>query len=461
MHISLIQRITIGFSIIVVLVMAISGSAYRTQIIMDQQLELTSSTLTGLLDKSNTVLLDLQDANRAMMQHANTQPPEKRKELRDKYFVSKKKYQTLVASLKEDLKDYPELLNALEKANVEANGLFANAEQHLDIHDSRITAQQKALTESGNLNDTWDFFADDIEYIADTAKSEGLGATVEHINVAIKQSSKAVIILQRSLALATRESAVDFQKQLLEYHDGFKAEVAEVLSVMPEYQPDLQYYSDELDRAVLKPLGIFQQQLTYLKYNDQSRVIFESTADQMDQISNELNTIVSGIRTLSGNALIDAEETFNSSLMLNIVLAIISVVIALTIGITVVHAIRRPLADIMKALKRLSEGDLTENISAQYHSEMGLVVDNINLLINKQGTLIYKVQEAASTINVVAAESLSMSDQTNRDVAEQGHQTDIVSTAVTELEAAVVEVALHASNTSDEVMKVTQQAEEN
>ena len=104
MHISLIQRITIGFSIIVVLVMAISGSAYRTQIIMDQQLELTSSTLTGLLDKSNTVLLDLQDANRAMMQHANTQPPEKRKELRDKYFVSKKKYQTLVASLKEDLK---------------------------------------------------------------------------------------------------------------------------------------------------------------------------------------------------------------------------------------------------------------------------------------------------------------------------------------------------------------------
>ena len=461
MHISLIQRITIGFSIIVVLVMAISGSAYRTQITMDEQLKLTSSTLTGLLDKSNTVLLELQEADRAMMQHANTQPPEKRKELREKYFVSKKKYLTLVESLKSDLSDYPDLLSSLEKADIEANGLFSNAEQHLDIHDSRITAQEKALSESGNLNDTWDFFADDIENIAQTAKSEGLGATVEHINAAIKQSSKAVIILQRSLALATRESAINFQKQLLEYHDGFKAEVAEVLAAMPEYEPDLQYYNDELDRAILKPLGIFQQQLTYLKYNDQSRIIFENTAGQMDQITSELNTIVSGIRTLSGNALADAESTFKSSLMLNIALAIISIVIALTIGITVVHAIRRPLADIMKALTRLSEGDLTENINAQYHSEMGLVVDNINLLINKQGTLIYKVQEAASTINVVAAESLSMSEQTNKDVAEQGHQTDIVSTAVTELEAAVFEVALHASNTSDEVMKVTEQAETN
>jgi len=79
MHISLIQRIIIGFSIVIALVIAISGSAYLSQVKMAQQLELTSSTLTGLLDKSNTVLLSLQDANRALMEHANTQTPEKEK----------------------------------------------------------------------------------------------------------------------------------------------------------------------------------------------------------------------------------------------------------------------------------------------------------------------------------------------------------------------------------------------
>ena len=461
MQISLIQRIALGFSIVIVLVIAISGSAYKSQVTMAEQLELTSSTLTGLLDKSNTVLLDLQDANRAMMQHANTQPPEKRKILREKYTSSKEKYLTLVESLKEDLTNYPELLASIDQVNIAANHLFENAEKHLDIHDSRITAREKALAESGNLNGTWDMFDDDLTDIALTAEDEGLTSTIANINGVVNQSSKAIRILQRSLALATSESATRFAQELSGYHNTFKMEVAEVIKAMPDYASDLEYYADELDRAIVNPLGIFQQQLIFLKYNDQSRIIFEDTAKQMDNISSELNAIVSGIRMLSENALINAEETSNFSLILNAVLALSSIIIALTIGISVVHAIRKPLADIMKALERLSKGDLTENISTKYHSEMGLVANNINLLINNQGTLIYKVQSAASTISKMAAESLTMSEETNKNVASQGSQTDIVSTAVTEMEAAVYEIASHASNTSDEVTKVTEQAETN
>jgi len=461
MQITLIQRITIGFSIIILLVLAISGSAYQSQVKMAQQLELTSSTLTGLLDKSNTVLLNLQDANRALMEHANTQPPEKRKLLREKYLASKQKYTTLVASLIEDLNSYPDLLASINEANTAAKRLFINAEEHFDLHDNRITARKNALSESGNLNDTWDFFNEDIKLLKEQAQNEGATSTVDNIDSAIAQSASALKILQRSLALSNNDVASRFQKELLKHHDGFKSTMADVSNKMPDYAADIEYYNDELDRAIVKPLGVFQQQLKFLNFNEKSRIIFEDNTQNLDQISSELNTISSGIRILSENALIEAEETFNSSLLINAVLAIISVVIALTIGITVVTAIRKPLADIMKALNRLSEGDLTENIDAKYHSEMGLVADNINMLINKQGKLIYQVQSSASTINAVAAESLSMSQQTNQNVAAQGAQTDSVSTAVTEMEAAVYEVAVHASNTSDEVTKVTEQAETN
>jgi len=461
MHISLIQRIILGFSIVIVLVIAISGSAYHSQVKMAEQLELTSSTLTGLLDKSNTVLLDLQQANRAMMQHANTQPPETRKKLRENYLLYKGKYLTLVESLKEDLNHYPDLLSPLQQVNLAAIQLFKNAEAHLDIQDSRLTARSKALSESGNLNDTWDFFIDDVTYIGQTAQSKGLDTTVEDINLAINQSAKALKVLQRSLALATSESAMKFQEELTEYHQAFKEKVVNIITAMPDYAADIQYYNDELDRGIVNPLGLFQQQLMFLKYNDQSRLIFEDSDQQMNQINTQLNLIATGIRDLSRNALSDSEKIFDSSVMINAVLALISTLIALTIAISVVHAIRKPLADITKALNRLSEGDLTDNIDRQYHSEMGLVVESINLLINKQSTLIYKVQAGASTINDVATESLAMSEQTNLDVATQGNQTDIVSTAVTEMEAAVYEVALHASNASKEVTKVTHQAETN
>ncbi|WP_051369072.1 methyl-accepting chemotaxis protein [Psychromonas arctica] len=461
MHISLTQRIIIGFSIIIALVITISGSAYLSQVKMAQQLELTSSTLTSLLDKSNTVLLNLQDANRALMEHANTQTPEKRKVLRDKYFAAKDKYIALLASLQVDLADYPEILASTQQADISAQQLFANAEAHLDLHDSRITARKKTLSESGNLNDTWDFFEEDIANIALTAEENGQIFTVESIKGAVSLSSKAIKVLQRSLALATNESAQRFEKDLLQYYQAFKEQITTVISDMPDYAADINYYNGELERAITKPLGLFQQQRIFIKYNEKSHLIFEENAQNMDQVSEQLNSLSGGIRILSGNALSDAEEAFNRSLTLNLVLAFISIIIALTIATTVVRAIRKPLADIIKALNRLSEGDLTENINTQYHSEMGLVANNINALIDKQGKLIYKVQSGATTINAVAAESLAMSEQTNQNVSAQGAQTDIVSTAVTELEAAVYEVASHASNTSNEVTKVTQQAEEN
>ena len=458
MRISLIQRITIGFSIVILLVIAISSSAYKSQINMAQQLELTSSTLTGLLDKSNTVALEIQRANLLMVQHANTKSPEKRKAFSEEYFLSKNKYLALIISLKQDLQDFPELLDTLKRIDLPAEGLFNNIEQHFQIHDNRLIARSTTFSENLDLKGTWEFFDEDIQDITLEAEANGLTSTTADIYKAIEQSQQAIKILESSLLNTTSKSAEWTQKELLEYDKIFKTKVASISAVIPDYAEDLNDYANQLNRAIINPEGMFQQQLKYLQYNDQSELILSQTVQQMNQINAELNTLVSGIRTLSDNALINAQASFKSSLTLNIALAFISIIIASTIAISVVHAIRKPLAEIIKALTRLSEGDLTKNISNEYHSEMGLVVGNINQLISNQATLIYKVQSAASTINEVASESLIMSEQTSHAVAEQGNQADIVSTAVTEMEAAVYEIALHASNTSNEVTKVTQQA---
>ncbi len=56
MQLSLIQRIVLGgFAVVTLFVIAISTSSYLSQVKMSAQLELTASTLTGLLDRSNTL----------------------------------------------------------------------------------------------------------------------------------------------------------------------------------------------------------------------------------------------------------------------------------------------------------------------------------------------------------------------------------------------------------------------
>ena len=72
MRITLIQRIVMGFSIVTISAIALSLSASYSQTKMAEQLELSASTLTKLLDQTNELGKDLEDANRLSLIHANT-----------------------------------------------------------------------------------------------------------------------------------------------------------------------------------------------------------------------------------------------------------------------------------------------------------------------------------------------------------------------------------------------------
>ena len=85
MHLTLIQRVTAGFIVVTLLVVAVAVNGYISQIRIAAQFEFTASTLTSLLDRSNALLDHLQNANRAMMQHANSSDEDIRINLREKF----------------------------------------------------------------------------------------------------------------------------------------------------------------------------------------------------------------------------------------------------------------------------------------------------------------------------------------------------------------------------------------
>lgn len=103
MHLSLIQRITLGFVTVTLFVLAISSSAYLSQVSMSKQLELTASTLTGLLDRSNVLTQHLQNVNRSALVHANSELEERRTELRTALDTATQSYDETAALFKSDL----------------------------------------------------------------------------------------------------------------------------------------------------------------------------------------------------------------------------------------------------------------------------------------------------------------------------------------------------------------------
>lgn len=459
MQVSLVQRVILGFAVVTLLLLAIAGSGYVSQIRMAQQLELTASTLTGLLDNANSTLMHLQNANRAMMQHANTEDENERNRLTSEFESAQSAYQKQATELAMALQNFPEIAASVSKARPLAEQLLTLAEQHIQIQNDRITARQTSFEELDNFEGEFIFFPDDISYMIDTAQNEGIQQAVWDLEFILTQATGAQTYLQRMLAVTDPEAIEAARVELNGYLERINQKITNLNRDLPSITDDIAFYQSLLEQAIAAPEGTFQQHLRYVDLNRQSNLVLTEVASLMDQLSEQLGSSVALVRQTSSNARADAEKTFETSITINITLALISIVIATAIAYTVTQAIRVPLSAIMSALARLSDGDLSQPINSKFRSEMGMVAGNINVLREQLGQLISEMQQSAKTIDEVAEESYQMSEQTSRDVGQQREQTDSVATAVTEMEVAIQEVATHAADASNEVSKVSEDAE--
>lgn len=457
MRLSLIQRVVLGFTVVTLFMLAISASAYYAQLRMAHQLNLTASTFTGLLDDSNSLMLHLQNANRAMMQHANTSLEEERSKLQDDFFDSKENYLQTLHGLKKDLQSYPNIQDSLSKIETNANFFLEKANAHLLIQDKRIAARINALKELGEFDDEWRFFTLDLDDMVSDAEKENDKQSAWELTYIRSQGDRAAIYLQRSLAVLEKEKIENYQIELSNYLTRFKEKVQPLVAS----KPPLKLYLDLLSRAIALPDGLFQQHLQYVALNEESRLYLVDIAADMGRINTVFNEQIGNIRVLSNTALLEAEQASSRSIIINLSLSFLSIIISVIVAWTVIRAIKLPLIEIMGALTRLSDGDLSYSIDDKYQSEMGLIAKNINHLKDKLSGIISKIQVTSQTINDVSNDSYVMSSQTSEDVDLQKNKTESVAAAVTEMEAAVQDVATHAADASREVSLLTDQAQVN
>ena len=461
MYLSLIQRVIAGFAIIILFVLTISGSAYFSQVKMSDQLKLTASTLTELLDQSNTLVLNIQNANRLMLVHANTLEDERRQQLRDNFESTVLKVDSSFDRLTAGLSHYSKLAEELKAVSSDTQMFIDEARGHLTIQDDRIAAREASSAELNKYDSEWLFFEQDIGDLKSDADFDGLQQAVWELDVVDAQGKAAKGYLQKVLAVEKDENIATLKKEVEHHLSLFTEKANNVMQAMPSSKESLSVYLNLLHRTIAEPQGLLHQHLTYLDLQKQSATQLQDIAGRVDTIIADANQITTEIRHMSELAVEEANAESTFSMTLNGVLALISIAVAVVVATTVVISIRKPLLAITEALTELAQGNLTYRITTHYRSEMGIVAKNINELGSQLSSVIGNVQKSAQTVSDVANDSHAMSQKTNLDVAQQRRQTDSIATAVTEMESAVNEVAANAVETSSEVEQVTQLANAN
>lgn len=461
MHLSIIQRIIIGFGIVITFVVAISVFAYFNQSKMAQQLELTSVKMTNLLAQSNLLGQNLQNVNRAVLVHANTDSIANRNKLEQEFSEEKQRYLSNYQEFYNQISPFPALQVHLSELDTIAQRIFIGAEQQIDVKNGRMNARLKTSQELNQFDEKWKFFEQDISDLAAIAKSNNQRTNNRNLNYIVAQGTGADRYLQKIYAMEDVEDAEVVRQELVTHIERFKDKAKRVPQSMPESKDSITFYLNQLKRAIEQPEGVLQQHLTYIQLTATSDQLLGQLAVDMDEAINSFEMMGNDIGILVSQTADEAQADSDKALLLNASLAAISTVIALALSSTIVLSIKRPLRKIVEALDKMTSGDLTHRIETGFQSELGAIAMNINALGTQLSDVITQVQQSADTLSDVANESHILSNKTNIDVAKQQRQTDSIRQSVTEMKLAIDTVAGSAKETSDEVDKITVLAHNN
>ena len=145
---------------------------------------------------------------------------------------------------------------------------------------------------------------------------------------------------------------------------------------------------------------------------------------------------------------------------------LIAIVCAVVLGMIITKQITVPIYRSVAGASRVAQGDLTQNIEFNGTDETGQLLQSLsNMQTNLIGT-IRQIADAADQLASAAEELTAVTDDSTRGLAVQNGEIQQAATAVTEMTAAVEEVARNAVSTSmisnqtaDEASKGQQQVQ--
>ncbi|MEK1905829.1 MAG: methyl-accepting chemotaxis protein [Pseudomonas sp.] len=138
----------------------------------------------------------------------------------------------------------------------------------------------------------------------------------------------------------------------------------------------------------------------------------------------------------------------NSTLTFSLILGV-SVIFTLLAAWLLSRSITQPLADLASSAQRIATGDLREPVLAEGDDEVTKVQHSLGEMQTTLRDTLLSIQNSATQLASAAEELHAVTEDSSKGITRQNDEIEMAATAVTEMSAAVDEVARNANHTSD------------
>jgi methyl-accepting chemotaxis protein len=189
----------------------------------------------------------------------------------------------------------------------------------------------------------------------------------------------------------------------------------------------------------------------------------EKLAEEMEQeeekLASESEALLHEIEEFTEEAGHRAAEHEHTAFNVLSILSLVSLIVGITVSWTLSNNIAKRVSVSVKELEALASGNLTNQIKVAGRDEIGKLQHSMATTQQRLREMITHISDTTTQLSTAADEVSVVTAQTSANIQQQQIETDQITTAMTQMNSTVREVASNIDNTSSSASEANREAE--
>lgn len=243
---------------------------------------------------------------------------------------------------------------------------------------------------------------------------------------------------------------------------------AQSLEDVRKSRANLQALLSELQTLIVTPMGkqnfaeLTQTYGNYQQVQDQYLALIasgkleeavklssEAMKQSADAVENDIRKLIELNNNKAKKAGEDATHTYNQAKLTVGGFILVSTLMAIVLALMYTRSITQPLGRSLAIAERIAENDLSETIDVQGHDEVARLMQALKAMQQGLRNTLSLISDSSNQLASTSEQMHAVTEDANKGIQRQNNEVEMAATAVTEMSAAVEEVARNASAASE------------
>ena len=452
MSLSVIQRILLGFTILLVLLVIVAATGFTGIKKVEQGLNKVTGEVASVVASSNKINEILLTSNATLLQHLITYPDDELSKLEIALEAQQAEFAEVANSLEGLIQNDAVMTASLNEIKTKTANFYQISKEATTNHRQEIANRDQVFVQKFDLKDSVLFAVEDLAVLEESGHKTDVKFAAAYI---LGQIESIQYTVNDYFDQTNQASLDDLIKSMNSNLQGAKDKLVNL------EDENIEILMEEIEGHILSEEGVVRAYYNYLLLQEEAKSLASQLSNTMSSINLSTAALLDEASQARQSALEVAKSAVNWSVTSAILVIVVSVIIAILVATWVSRSIRKPLSIVMGVLGKIAEGDFTLRAQIISKDEFGELSRWVNDLASKLESVIREIRQASVQVASSAQTGVVTAEQSKELMSSQNDMTTSVASAMTEMAATVHQVANSAETTLEQVHTVDVKATEN